>query len=326
MEKLPGGNIFDMICINCHGPNMDSKGRQADTVQQFTGGRSRVANFLGGLFGPPASPGTNRAAAFADAIGSSTTSDDWGARYMSWMALGGTSAPIPQLILNLVARSVVAGTSRPQPLVDISDVNANMLESARIACKRLFSPGRIVGVDLQAGNLFGIDRKDPGYPLIQTNGDAELWEHLCSINNPPIIRGINVDKNGSSFGSGSFYLSTAYPANTPIGNQRGESVMSGSNGGVTDDNYVPWCVVPGHDAASQALVDAFVKANPTSNGIPPPVCPASLVQITPDQLDAFALRGAINAGFAVFRYIDLFSRGKASRARFDECTLATPSH
>ncbi len=326
MEKLPGGNIFDMICINCHGPNMDSKGRQADTVQQLTGGRSRVANFLGGLFGPPASPGTNRATAFADAIGAATTADDWGARYMSWMALGGTSAPIPQLVLNLVARSVVAGTSRPQPLVDISSVNANMLESARVACKRLFQPGLAPNVDLQPGNLFGIDRKDPGYPLIQTNGDAELWEHLCSINNPPIIRGINVDKsNARTFGGGSFYLSTAYPANTPIGNQRGESVMSGLNGGVTDDNYVPWCVVPGFDDATSAAVALFVKTYPTANGKPPPMCPASLVQITPDQLDAFALRGAINAGFAVFRYIDLFSRGKASRARFDECTLATLS-
>ena len=327
MEKLPGGNVFDMICINCHGPNMDSKGRQADTVQQITGGASRVANFLTGLFGPTASPGTNRATVFADAIGSSATSDDWGARYMSWMALGGTTAKIPRLVLNLVGRSVVAGTTRPTALVEEGSVTANMLESARLACRRLFfAAGDGIEVDLKAGNLFGIERKYRFYPLIQTNGDAELWEHLCSINNPPIIRGINVSKTGAvTFGGGAFYLSTAYPANTPIGNQRGESAMSGPNGGVTDDNYVPWCVVPGYDAPTIDAVNAFVKATPTSNGKPPPMCPTSLVQATTDQIDAFALRGAINAGFAVFRYIDLFSRGKASRARFDECTLATPS-
>ena len=30
-SALPGQVLFDMICINCHGPNADSLGRQADT-------------------------------------------------------------------------------------------------------------------------------------------------------------------------------------------------------------------------------------------------------------------------------------------------------
>ena len=29
----PGQAVFDMICINCHGPNADSLGRQADPLQ-----------------------------------------------------------------------------------------------------------------------------------------------------------------------------------------------------------------------------------------------------------------------------------------------------
>ena len=116
MEKLPGGNIYDMICTNCHGPKMDSKGRQADTVQQLTGGGSRVANFMTGLFGPLGSPGTARAATdgFGLVVTPSLTADDWGGRYMSWMALGGTTATIPKLVLNLVGRTLVAGTSRNQ--------------------------------------------------------------------------------------------------------------------------------------------------------------------------------------------------------------------
>jgi len=41
MEKLRR-HVYDMICINCHGPKMDSKGRQADTTQTVTGGGSRA--------------------------------------------------------------------------------------------------------------------------------------------------------------------------------------------------------------------------------------------------------------------------------------------
>ena len=51
MER-PGAAVFNMICINCHGPNADSKGRQADTLTTMTGGDARVANFRNGLFGP----------------------------------------------------------------------------------------------------------------------------------------------------------------------------------------------------------------------------------------------------------------------------------
>jgi len=81
MEKLPGGNVYRHDFINCHGPKMDSKGRQADTTQQLTGGGSRVANFMTGLFGPLGSPGSARAA--PDGFGPwslpSLTADDWAA-------------------------------------------------------------------------------------------------------------------------------------------------------------------------------------------------------------------------------------------------------
>ena len=31
---------------------------------------------------------------------------------------------------------------------------------------------------------------DRGTSLITSNGDAELWEHLCSADNPPPVRGL----------------------------------------------------------------------------------------------------------------------------------------
>jgi mono/diheme cytochrome c family protein len=60
-SSLPGQAVFDMICVNCHGRQADSRGRQADTVQTLTGGETRVANLRDGLFGPVANPGSTRA-------------------------------------------------------------------------------------------------------------------------------------------------------------------------------------------------------------------------------------------------------------------------
>src|SRR5437868_11711389 len=64
-SELPGGAIFNMICINCHGANADSRGRQADTLMVMTGGETRVANLRDGFFGPKATPGANRQTEFA---------------------------------------------------------------------------------------------------------------------------------------------------------------------------------------------------------------------------------------------------------------------
>ena len=104
--------------------------------------------------------------------------------------------------------------------------------------------------------------------------------------------------------------------------------MSSPSGGVTDDNHVPWCISAPTDPRLQALFTKFLADN-TINGHPPPVCPTALVAVPGDvqqaRLNTFALRGAINAGFAVFAYLDEVSKGHASTARFDECTLVPPS-
>src|SRR6202041_913404 len=107
--ETPGAAVFKMICINCHGPNADANGRLAQNLATMTGGLANVANFRAGLFGPIGAPETssNRHLAFgladlpADASSSwtSATDDDRAARYMPWMALGGTSVEIPLAIL-----------------------------------------------------------------------------------------------------------------------------------------------------------------------------------------------------------------------------------
>jgi len=141
------------------------------------------------------------------------------------------------------------------------------------------------------------------------------------------------NRNGVEFSYGTLYESTAYPANTPVGKQGGQITKSSPSGGVTDDNHAPWCIAPVTDPAQQAAFVAFLAAN-TLNGQPLPLCPDALIPTvvghdpnvtTAQRINAFALRGAINAGFAVFAYLDEVSKGLASTARFDECTLVPPS-
>jgi hypothetical protein len=249
--------------------------------------------------------------------------------------LGGTTATIPKLVLNLVGRTPVAGTTRTEPLINSSDVSANMLQAAKAACFALYYSVGFATPDVKAANRFGIAYDF--YPLIQTNGDEELWEQLCSINNPPFVRGLTVGSGGGNvtFSFGTLYESTAYPANTPVGKQGGQVAMSSPSGGVTDDNHAPWCIVPPNPTNPKQMADVatFLAAN-TINGQPLPLCPAALVPtevghdpnvtIT-DRLNTFALRGAINAGFAVFEYLDQVSKGQANTELFDECTSVPPS-
>ena len=104
--------------------------------------------------------------------------------------------------------------------------------------------------------------------------------------------------------------------------------MSSPSGGVTDDNVVPWCVYPDRltKQKSDALDSYLADKNNFINGQPPPLCPTVLTAATDDRLDEFALRGGLNAGFAIFYYLDQVSKGHASTARFDTCTQISTSH
>jgi len=114
-------------------------------------------------------------------------------------------------------------------------------------------------------------------------------------------------------------------------NKGGQIVMSSPSGGFTDDNHVPWCIAPATDPSKQAAVAKFLADN-TVNGQPPPLCPAALLGHLADadgnrhtQECVRVARRNQCGGFAVFYYLDQVSKGLASTARFDECTLAPPS-
>lgn len=323
-ETVPGAAVFNMICVNCHGPNADSKGRQASTLQDMTGGTARVANFRSGLFGPPGQDGANLKRVFG--------SEDWAARYLPWMALGGTKIKIPTSILNLVANTEVAGERRVG--FSSTGTSANMLQVGQKLCRVVALMGTSGGANKIL--LDGIrDRYNWG-GLINKNGDAQLWEMMCAIDNPAPVRALVVQYSPGStpYLQASFdklYFSQDYPTSAKIGDGSGHVVNS-----LTQDNRFPWCVVDPIEPEAKAWLteqEGFRKAALGSAFSAMPMCPEEfLVEAnrfqkgeSPDDLtdvDQWARRGAINTGHTVYLYLaDLIGKDLPTPPRYNECTL-----
>ncbi len=326
-SELPGQAIFDMICVNCHGGSADSRGRQAETVQTLSGGETRVANLRDGLFGPPNGAGTNLQNVFSLAATGDITARDWAARYMSWMALGGTERKIPKLVLGQVGRTEVSGHGRETPLLSPADLDANMLSSAREACRSVIPKS---GNIAQVGNGSSQFALRPSFtPLIEENGDAELWQQVCSFGNDPVVRIItfqNEESNVAIFAP-TRYRGSAYPANTLIGDHQGYTKPTLDS----KTNHFPWCLdTESHPQAAQRYLDdnsSFFKG-----GVPK--CPTGFAtfgnKIEPEEEEVWATRGAINAGFAVFVFLEAMTKGLLvvdgttkpfKPVRYDQCQL-----
>ncbi|HVW26069.1 MAG TPA: hypothetical protein VHC69_11920 [Polyangiaceae bacterium] len=337
-SEWPGAAVFNMVCVNCHGPLADSHGRQADTLQLMTGGDARVANFRDGLFGPVSNPGANREAVFA-VSGSSVSADDWSARYLAWMALGGTSKKIPKAILDVVTSTPILGRPRLLPGVD----GANMLGPVQTLCESLFPPAAFVPQNGMLENTwqvavdFSVIAQPPSIGtwawdqslffqfqrgvMFPDNGDAELWANLCSIDNPKPVTAIYLS-SGAAAGTWTtsyFNVSDLSPG-APLGNDRGTV----DDAGYVPGNLMPWCVVP------TSSVQQTIQAFKTVDGKPLPQCPASWAN--PDapklkipDLRKWSYRGAINGGLAVFLYVDRrLERGIAPVPSYDHCEALTP--
>jgi mono/diheme cytochrome c family protein len=351
--QSPGAAVFDMICINCHGPNADSKGRLADNLATMTGGRANVADLRDGLFGPQASPGANRSNVFLSAVqAKGGTVDDWAARYVAWMALGGTQVTIPPSFLTIIGHTQVFGENRGGLAVPTS---ANMLTTARQLCmETLFSAPHKV-----EGNIgyFGVRQSKN---VLWDNGDAELWLRLCSANNPPPVvpyyyqpgtpPGVfpaawGVDISSSSFPNSLDPItssrlpvvlkrdvwadpscqsqSCASPPCCPVGDENG-NVVPGLTGpdDPTHPNLHPWCIADG-SAGGPACPSGGRLPYPAKYGDPSRFTydPAlGWDDPTADYARAWALRGAMNAGLAVFLYLDAVARHEVSvKPAYDAC-------
>jgi mono/diheme cytochrome c family protein len=324
-EIAPGAQVFGMICANCHGPLADSKGRLAATIADITGGQTRVANLRDGIFGPVDDPGANRARAFGDAVVDGQTVDDVAARYMAFMGLGGTQRTIPQLALETIRNSRVLGEERPNP-TDLNVSSANMLSVPLALCRSVLPSGTADFV-LDDGDLDYTPNADFRSALIERNGDLELWRALCSLDNEPMpVRVVKVESTGSAVVyrirapfEGGLRHAGSYPADARVGTPRGDAEV-----GIDDDNAAPWCVQrPGDEALRMAVESAW--AEHVSASELPPYCPDAFLDstenaMTADEAERWATRGAINAGLAVFVYLDALARGEVhSPVPYDRC-------
>jgi hypothetical protein len=163
-----------------------------------------------------------------------------------------------------------------------------------------------------------------------------MWLKLCQMGNPHPIHLLTPPFGGGSvLGvatiqapdaslsidlTGSMVAAESYPAGTRVGNQ-----TAGVDATLEPNNEWPWCV----DATSQFATPAWLAANP---GLP--LCPASVsaaaaaCKVPPapaycignDAANAWAVRGAINAGLAVYLYAEsIENTGPAPD--YNQCSL-----
>jgi mono/diheme cytochrome c family protein len=331
--QSPGAAVFGMVCSNCHGKQADSRGRQADSLLMMTGGATRVANFRAGLFGPIAQPGANLLAEFGRARTANATQYDWAARYLTWMALGGTAQVIPQPILDVVGANPVLGV----PVGRGGVVGANMLSVARSVCAAELPEKETFGAIHESFYNYGVfeaqEAKHMPTPrnVSDENGDADLWQALCSQDNPFPVRVYYLDPPQDGVKDRlrllDVYRREGYPPTAPAMDQALKQVA-----GATAANLQPWCVRrpdPG-DARTAAKFESYVVQSGMA------LCPDELFamgsneqgelvethRFTAQEKRNWTLRGAVNAGLAVFTYLrDLTAGVVKPQIEYDRCEL-----
>ena len=313
-----GEAVFGMICINCHGANADSRGRQSDSLLLLTGGATRVANFRAGLFGPVEMPGTAILTEFGRARTADTSEKDWASRYMAWMALGGTTRIIPNTILNVVGNAAVAGAAVNRG----ATASANMLSVARAACSALMPEDATFGSEFDGRYSFARTNlhQEKVYQelnLIYANGDADLWRDICSFQNDAPVRAFVYEQELAggkiNIQVRQLFPRSAYPKGVAVMDQFGNPRPEG----LTADNLGPWCVLGADPSASadqlKARIDEFHLAR----------CPTALTASTPltdDDKRKWSMRGAVNAGRVVFEYLDDLTNDRvAPQLAYSEC-------
>ena len=235
-----GESVFRAICQNCHGRNADSNSPLSATIIEVTGGQTRVANFVAGLFGPPTAPGAFAREQFL--VDRGATPEDWQARYLLFMGLGGTEATIPQIVLDLVATSPFYGKGITAP----GPKNANMLGSAEQLCYFVLGSTRLLETrgpsDNPLDNRPSVKLEDDSR-FSSRGGHYELWESLCTHDNEPVVRVFTSTPGLQKYNDLDTYRAKddsgnwIYPLDAPVGNQFGDVEI-----GIRRGNTLPWCI------------------------------------------------------------------------------------
>jgi mono/diheme cytochrome c family protein len=356
-----GEQIFNTVCSKCHGPEATGVSALSTTMADLTGGQTRVANLRDGLFGPQGHAGANREPVFAMAAGqsdptcsgepsadrcSNLTGEDWVARYVSWMGLGGTKAAIPSTVLSQIGSATVLGRPRFTNFAAVSDAKqaANMLAVAKEACKQFTKPivfDPRTGAQVPHSEKLANNDSLESVGLIPQNGDLELWRAVCQFQNTAFVTGVSNSGISTAvpFGVGQMYAQDgsgpvlfALPFSGPVGGVNGAV----SSNGPTSDNPWPWCFYGRLTAADESSYQAQF-----GHGLPR--CPDSVLSAGgPDEQNLlgmadgdpsalptvrindavaeWAARGAANAGIAVYYWLDALARGQVKPTpSFDHC-------
>ncbi len=337
-----GEAVFRAICLNCHGKDVDSKSPLAATIVELTGGETRVANFKDGIYGPVTAPGQYAEGEFYRA-GRGGTPQDWQARYMVFMGMGGTESLIPSIALKLVSTSPFYGFA---PSTGDSINDANMLESARSLCRNVLRQNWAVEhFSLVPEMLVSIEKSLIGtLDFVPGSGHYELWAGICGFQNKPLVRVFSrvvpkvqgLKYRMFEFAGGSPVVLRAkdsqgawvYPPAHPVGTLAGKVER-----GIQPHNHLPWCVLPPNEASREESIEHF-RTNGIERIEDMPFCPASLLteafgrrihQLLPEpfdqeMIDGWTRTGAINAGVAAYYYLDGVSKGTIKpQSAFDEC-------
>lgn len=284
---LPGAAVFGAICSNCHGLRGTAESNLASTIAGLTGGKTRVANWAQGLFGPTSAPLTNLELFERESLADETRLGDSGAaKYLMFMALGGTEALIPAAALRQVASAQVASQPR---LGDVASfATANMLELAREICANTIQFS--TASDSTIAAPYDPERGQYAAPeavseiVVTRNGEYLLYNELCAVDNPRPVRSLFFTAPDSSRVEG--FLA------------RADFDAVAWNGSDAD----PWCV------------DRDSLYKPPGKQICPTQNDISAIP------NAFARRGVLNVGYAVYSYLKLtFGDPSEWRPGFDQC-------
>ena len=294
----------------------------------------------------------------------SPTAEDWAGRYVAWMALGGTQRIIPQAILNIVSATPVLGESRsgftltgtPNMLQTARALCKLTLpfngdKASSVSFSSFLKTNLVDGTSYVNLSVF--------YGLITDNGDAEMWARICNISNP-VVRVVMPNDTNTDLvlTEQSLYWVTndkypnerSYPDDADVMNQAGQIEK-----GIQPGNLVPLCLKPtdpscalGADPCA-ACTDkdknaqcTYLQGQHASTHLP--WCPSSLFAKAPDKsdkwqlqsklvggdwkfvdIDAWATRGAANAGLFVFLYLQDLETGKRTpQPAYNECEKLTP--